>query len=224
MKKTLFALPILLAWLLFGGISLADNEVGCSARNATAQVWDTCYSSVNSAVEAAPSNAIITIKLDNSDICGLDWDLTISDWKTLVIPITKTLSNDWHLINIEEWAQLVVNGNLTLSTISSLRSVWETIFNLREVKSWTFTYQQWAFLNNVLKIPTWEWQMILHSSNNWMNFILEYSWVDITFRNATQNPNSNYSDLVYNGYKINVILQDWHSLTVDNGWKNAYEH
>ena len=131
-KNFLFAmLAVFLAWAWFGGISMAV-EVSCpgvqepegtptvKANEAVAQIWQVCYESLNSAIEASDGDTITLLKDVNENI-------TIPSWKTVIL-------NLWWYKLSNNWAAHTITNNWELTVIS-----W-TVDNT--------VHGRWAIVNN----------------------------------------------------------------------------
>lgn len=193
-KNFLFAmLAVFLAWAWFGGISMAV-EVSCpgvqepegtptvKANEAVAQIWQVCYESLNSAIEASDGDTITLLKDVNENI-------TIPSWKTVIL-------NLWWYKLSNNWAAHTITNNWELTVIS-----W-TVDNT--------VHGRWAIVNNEWwTLVIWNWAIIERSSEAWSSSSNAWwnSWY--TIHNKGTMTVLEWA-LIQNNWKFSSCIVNWY--------------
>jgi len=107
MKKLfLFSfLAVFLAWLWFGGVSMASS-IECT--EAVAKIWDTCYDNIASAISSITGSSETTIILqkDTTESFSIDW------WKNIILDLwthNLTWNGAWALLTLNKWKLTIKN-------------------------------------------------------------------------------------------------------------------
>ena len=231
MKKN-FLFGLLAIWLAsfwFGGVSMA-NTVDCNTGDPVAGTTiggaDTCYDSLQDAINNAEDNGTVILKKNTP------WSLTLNTVKTITLNMNEnkitwssnvlTMSNGWKITIEWNWSMELTNDWDVIKVTN-----WECVIENWTFKGWTVVYADGdnaiATINNWSFDGTSVWnRTAIHATNgatiniHWWNFIATvtgetegsnknlkvlYAWWNF---NRCSTPGKTESD--YKWWTINV---DW---------------
>ena len=189
-KKLLFGLmAVLLAWVWFGGISMASKQgfVNCNYENAIVYLWVWCYDSLDDAIEAASAGDTITLKknIESNHQITINKAITL-DWANYTLTVThdnSTKENWWWLLISADGVTVenltVVGPNGTKNWISNQHAL--KVYGASDVTLNNVSVDNWSeamhFNNSSVKL---EWNITVGGNCLYAGFEAKNSTVDVT--------------------------------------------